>query len=864
LNQRVKEFTREYYLTARERSILSDVAKSIGINLKTDEGATIPWETWQRVIGEARRRGIDFTPDPNDTSEIRALNVVISDVNPLIETARRYGYLTPENISDEMLARLGLTREDLMRSLDEDGMVTGDVAKRIVADRLRNLTAREIALAAWAAGGQNQSPLENFRTMLQWVLDIAHGRLPQILEAKEAAAAGLPRQLNRQGKPVYGWGSAQKGADRILYDVLFAPNLAGIGSSAQRAYVGARQLPFSKRFLDESVLPSGAIPGVNDKIWNYWKITAAYADLFDEAIFPILAHGDEEVIRRAHELADAAFYFYVNDRHMKRDFLPRIGESFDDWYQRIVGSEDYPVESYFRERGLDAPTDDEKEILYRMYYYLAHRELKGGGGDIAQWLRNESNTQALIWFIHQLQWSGVEAARDRIQKAVRADILQKFPDLAEKLRSGDEKLEEETRKLVNTMVNAVMRQDYRKVPQEYIEVLQNEVTPNAFRTAYDEQKRNFNDLFTRFLDASTPEKRQALAAEIQKLIKREFGDTGFSTPREFIQSGYFDDLLRALETLPPERRETFLRMTADGTAALFRELMALDDRLLTRAQEAGGQLIDGQRIYTLLQDRLERIRGAFQLGNDGPVIRFSPFADVTTVIHELAHLLRYAERGSRMFEDVAGEENFAQAVEALLAQAQAGHPRVNQALRRLRRFMEIAYARGIPTQELTPEEARRLLSELGYPDASVIIEEMRRQRASTEAQPPLRQAAEEPTPSAPAAEEPPAASAAPEPPPTEVSTPPPAQGKRSRKVEPEPQQVAQQQAAAAAIMEPAAQAAATPRMEPGDLIDSLSKEIKRASDWDRLVYPLLSDIKYQGDFLMKDGGPLRRLKWPSL
>jgi hypothetical protein len=53
-------------------------------------------------------------------------------------------------------------------------------------------------------------------------------------------------------------------------------------------------------------------------------------------------------------------------------------------------------------------------------------------------------------------------------------------------------------------------------------------------------------------------------------------------------------------------------------------------------------------------------------------------------------------------------------------------------------------------------------------------------------------------------------------------------------------------------------------MEPGDLIDSLSREIKRASDWDRVVYPLLSDIKYQGDFLMKDGGPLRRLKWPSL
>jgi hypothetical protein len=83
-------------------------------------------------------------------------------------------------------------------------------------------------------------------------------------------------------------------------------------------------------------------------------------------------------------------------------------------------------------------------------------------------------------------------------------------------------------------------------------------------------------------------------------------------------------------------------------------------------------------------------------------------------------------------------------------------------------------------------------------------------------------------------------------------------------VEPEPQQVTQQQAAAADIVEPAAQAAAAPRMEPGDLIDSLSREIKRASDWDRVVYPLLSDIKYQGEFLMKDGGPLRRLKWPSL
>lgn len=117
-----------------------------------------------------------------------------------------------------------------------------------------------------------------------------------------------------------------------------------------------------------------------------------------------------------------------------------------------------------------------------------------------------------------------------------------------------------------------------------------------------------------------------------------------------------------------------------------------------------------------LAQRLGELRGLFRIGDSGPVIEITPFADITTIPHELAHLFRYVQSGADIFTPGAreAEEAFARGVERLLLTGSVPE-NLREALRRYRRIAEVAYRRGVPREELTPDVAQQLLRDMGIP-----------------------------------------------------------------------------------------------------------------------------------------------------
>jgi hypothetical protein len=150
----------------------------------------------------------------------------------------------------------------------------------------------------------------------------------------------------------------------------------------------------------------------------------------------------------------------------------------------------------------------------------------------------------------------------------------------------------------------------------------------------------------------------------------------------------------------------------------IRELLSrVAERGILRSDDAA-TIIDA--LYPRLYQGLRRVRGYLELGPDGPVIYLTPRADITTLPHELAHLMRYVARGAGILAEEAapGEEAFARGFERLLATGEAPEP-LRQALERYRRIAEVAYRRGLPRESLTPEVARELLRDLALPAAPV-------------------------------------------------------------------------------------------------------------------------------------------------
>lgn len=152
----------------------------------------------------------------------------------------------------------------------------------------------------------------------------------------------------------------------------------------------------------------------------------------------------------------------------------------------------------------------------------------------------------------------------------------------------------------------------------------------------------------------------------------------------------------------PQIRETLERVAKTG---------------ILRGDDAA-RIIDA--IYPRLHQDLVRSRGYLELGTDGPIIFLTPRADITTLPHELAHLLRYVGEGLGIFAPEAreAEEAFARGFERLLATGEAPES-LRRTLERYRRIAEVAYRRGIPRDQLSPEVARQLLEDMGLPSAPV-------------------------------------------------------------------------------------------------------------------------------------------------
>lgn len=158
----------------------------------------------------------------------------------------------------------------------------------------------------------------------------------------------------------------------------------------------------------------------------------------------------------------------------------------------------------------------------------------------------------------------------------------------------------------------------------------------------------------------------------------------------------------AIVARDPQIRETLQRVAETG---------------ILRSDDAS-RIIDA--LYPRLRQGLERVRGYLELGPGGPVIYLTPRADITTLPHELAHLLRYVGEGVGIFATEAREteEAFARGVEKLLATGEVPEP-LREPLQRYRRIAEVAYRRGLPREDLTPEVARQLLQDLSLPSAPV-------------------------------------------------------------------------------------------------------------------------------------------------
>lgn len=707
--------TRVYTVTDAEKRVIDEMAQRV-LGKKISATNPLTLDEWQRLKEAMRAEGFQGFPVSGVPKPDKVKGIYVSvDANPYVETARKFGLLRPENISDETLQRLGLTREQLAAAVDDEGNLTGDLAKLVTADILSRRSARDVALAAWAAGGHNKAPIDNFRIVIQWVLDTANGRTPRVMGSKDFAREPFVSTRTRDKTAfVQSWGNEAIGADTLFYDVLIRPPLGGVGATVQRRF-STFSRPVWERTIEGDLGEAGQhLFGDADKIYNYWTIVKAYSDLFDEVLFPIIEKGDDAALQQALDVAEKAFAQYVNDRHMKRAVLPKVGESFDDWLRRVRASnEDFTITRLGIKSELAEP-------FYRMYYYLAHREL-AGTEPFDQWLRNESNTQALIWFFQQAQWEHAEKSAEKLANdvwssfaryGVNDDVLRAYAEtkVRPSEKNRDKKVNELAKKLKESLVSFVIDdKEVKGLPEEWITAAQR-VKTDDYPRLYEEAKARFVDVFEKLLKGNP----QPFAETIQKLFG---GAVGFSTPREMIESGLFDDLLKALDQLPEPRRIQFLNLAADGVARAF-HLLARDRERLARFATEG--IPDSQTFVTLLQDRMQRIRGAFRLTEDGARITFSPFADVTTAVHELAHLLRYAQAGDEIFTDIPREEEFARAVERLLAEAKSGNRRLAEALSRYRRFAEVAYSRGMPQEQLDPQTAERLLRSMGLLDEDMI------------------------------------------------------------------------------------------------------------------------------------------------
>jgi hypothetical protein len=156
---------------------------------------------------------------------------------------------------------------------------------------------------------------------------------------------------------------------------------------------------------------------------------------------------------------------------------------------------------------------------------------------------------------------------------------------------------------------------------------------------------------------------------------------------------------------------------AQRDAQIREALSRVAERGILRSDDAS-TIVDA--LYPRLYQGLQRVRGFLELTPDGPVIYLTPRADITTLPHELAHLLRYVTRGAGIFAEEAApqEEAFARGFERLLATGAIPEP-LRETLERYRRIAEVAYRRGLPREELTPEVARELLQDLALPAAPV-------------------------------------------------------------------------------------------------------------------------------------------------
>lgn len=176
------------------------------------------------------------------------------------------------------------------------------------------------------------------------------------------------------------------------------------------------------------------------------------------------------------------------------------------------------------------------------------------------------------------------------------------------------------------------------------------------------------------------------------------------------------------------RLEGFRKLAENWDLWMPSEIVSTDEtirQILSQASQRGllrdeatRALIDA--LYPRLYQALKGVRGYLELGPEGPVIFLTPKADITTLPHELAHLLRYVARGAGVFagELRPAEEGFARGFERLLATGEAPEA-IREPLERYRRIAEVAYRRGLPREELSPEVARQLLEDLSLPSAPV-------------------------------------------------------------------------------------------------------------------------------------------------
>lgn len=265
-----EHYQRPILLTKQENDLLNQALQQV-MKERGMDAARVP----TRNIPEALVREALSRIDPEAWAKAGAgaplerIKYVVPEtpVNPLLDTARYLGITKVENLDPETIARLGI---DTSR-VDSDGFLLPEEAAKVVADVLRGKTVRDVALAAWAAGGKDASPVQNTQAVLSWTAQVLQGKHP---------------------------GGVLKSGYEEFRRGLLAGDVGIFPESAQQRVAQSAANPLA-RWTQMTALPqeTGAILSFPDKLFNYTQVVRRYADLVDEAKARLAAGEPEASVR---------------------------------------------------------------------------------------------------------------------------------------------------------------------------------------------------------------------------------------------------------------------------------------------------------------------------------------------------------------------------------------------------------------------------------------------------------------------------------------------------------------------------------------------------------------------------------------